>query len=53
MFIVRLEIIAALVANKAWSHRLNNVKSTREAARVIADFCRAKGYAVVEVAAAA
>jgi hypothetical protein len=49
VFIVRAEIIAALLADRAWNQRLNNSKSTREARQVIADFCRAKGIEVGEV----
>jgi hypothetical protein len=49
VFIVRLEVIAALLADRAWNQRLNAVKSTREARQVIADFCKAKGLEVAEV----
>lgn len=49
MFVVRLGVLAALVADKAWSQRLDAAKSTLEAKQVIYDFCKAKGIVVVEV----
>jgi len=44
-----LAALAALAADKAWSQRLNDAKSPREARQVVFDFCRAKGFEVVEV----
>jgi hypothetical protein len=47
-FVVRIEVIAALVTEKAWRERLSQTRSTREAGQVIAEFCKAKGIKVKE-----
>ncbi len=51
MFAVRYDVLAALVADKAWCERLEKAKTTADVEHVVAEFGRAKGYLIVEVPA--
>ena len=49
MLAMKDAVFATLLADKAWSQRLNDAKSVLEAEQVVFDFCRAKGLEIVEV----
>jgi hypothetical protein len=46
MFIVRHEILKALLADEEWRKRWDSTKTTAERERVVSDFCRANGWKV-------
>lgn len=50
---VRREVLDELKASPEWSKKFEEAKTLDERQQVLSDFCRAKGFEVVEVAAAA
>ena len=51
MFVVRCDVLVALLADDEWRKRLENIKSVKDVERVVCDFGKAKGYVIVEVPA--
>jgi len=46
MFVVRAEVLDALLADKEWRKRWDSTKTMAERERVVSDFCRATGWKV-------
>jgi len=46
MFAVKTEVVKRLLSDAMWAEKLSRAKSVEEAAEIVAEFCRAKGYRV-------
>jgi hypothetical protein len=44
-FVVRTKVLKEL-SNPEWAKKMDGAKAMKDAAKVIQDFCRAKGYEV-------
>jgi hypothetical protein len=49
MFVVRAEVLDALLADPEWRKRWDCTNTTAERERVVSDFCKAKGIEVVQL----
>jgi len=46
MFVVRYEVLDALLSEEEWRKRWNQTKTTAERERVVSEFCQEKGWGV-------
>jgi len=49
MFAVKIEVVRKLLSDAKWAEKFSKAKSVEEAAEIVAEFCRAKGYRVKSV----
>lgn len=49
IFAVRTEIVRTLLQDKIWCEKLNQAKSFAEAEKVLIEFCKEKGYKIIDI----
>jgi len=51
LFAVKKEVVQSLLADEAWSRRLEDAETEADVVKVLVEFCKSKGFKVVDAGA--